>query len=112
MGVGLNVRQSRFPGPEMIPLVNAGLGWLDSLLHQPRSQTPGTDFYSFGRSLDQGPHGAKVRAKDPFGAVIGMADIVADEALFSTDFTRIGHRNCSRTLSSQRKMFDDVCYHR
>ena len=43
------------------------------------------------RAVDERPDGLKIRAKDPLGAVIGVADVVADRAYLPADFTCPGH---------------------
>jgi hypothetical protein len=60
---------------------------LDGFLHEPGPQTPGTDFNSLGCPFYERPNGAEIRAKDPFRPVIGVADIISYQAVFSAHVT-------------------------
>ena len=42
-------------------------------------------------AVDERPDGLQIRAKDPSGAVVGVADVVAGRAFLPADFTFPGH---------------------
>lgn len=42
-------------------------------------------------AVDERPDGLKIRAKESFGAVVGVADVVADRTLFPAELTFPSH---------------------
>jgi len=60
---------------------------LHRFLNKAGPQTTGANAHAFGRPFDQRSNRAKVGPKDTFGAIVGVTDVVANLAVFSTDFT-------------------------
>jgi len=53
------------------------------------------------RAVDERPDGLKIRAKDPLGAVVGVADVVAGRAYLPADFTFPGHDSAPPDCSNE-----------
>lgn len=50
---------------------------LNGFLDQSGPQTTGADFNALGRTLHESANRAKVRPKDPFGAIIGVTHVIS-----------------------------------
>ncbi len=59
---------------------------LHGLLDAAGTKTACTDPDAFGGSFYQSPYRTEIWPKHPFGPIVGVADIVANQTVFSTNF--------------------------
>jgi len=61
------------------------------LLDFPAADAPGADEQASRGTVHERPDGLQVRTEDALGAVVGVADVVADRSRLPADLTCPGH---------------------
>ncbi len=64
---------------------------LNGLLDFPAADAPGADEQASRGAVHERPDGLQVWTEDALGAVVGVADVVADRSRLPADFTCPGH---------------------
>ena len=69
----------------------SGLDLLTGFLDFPAADAPGADEQAPRGAVHERPDGLQVRTEDALGAVVGVADVVADRSRLPADLTCPGH---------------------